>query len=73
MPAPHGRHQADIVAGLARLGINGAVEVHSSLSSFGRVEGGAEAVAGALVTRSRSSWCRRPRTRRLRPRPKGSS
>lgn len=31
------------------LGIDGGVEVHSSLSSFGRVEGGADAVVDALL------------------------
>ncbi len=41
---------ADIIAGLERLGIgrNSIIMVHSSLSSFGRVDGGAEAVIEAL-------------------------
>lgn len=43
--------QGDIVDGLGRLGLNegSAVIVHSSLSSFGRVDGGAEAVCEALL------------------------
>jgi len=39
----------DIVDGFESLGIDGGVEVHSSLSAFGYVEGGAEAVADALM------------------------
>lgn len=41
----------DIVAGLAEVGlrVGDTVVVHSSLSSFGEVEGGAEAVADALL------------------------
>lgn len=48
MPAPTLTRE-DIVKGLRKLGIDGAVEVHSSLSAFGWVEGGAEAVADALL------------------------
>ena len=40
---------AAIRAGFERLGIAGAVEVHSSLSAFGHVEGGAEAVVDAVI------------------------
>lgn len=42
---------ANIVAGLCRLGLRRgeSVNVHSSLSSFGRVEGGAKAVIRALL------------------------
>lgn len=39
----------DIKRGLLELGIDGGVEVHSSLSSMGHVEGGATAAAAALV------------------------
>jgi aminoglycoside 3-N-acetyltransferase len=39
----------DIKRGLLDLGIDGGVEVHSSLSSMGYVEGGADAAATALV------------------------
>ena len=39
----------DIFKGLLDLGIDGGVEVHSSLSAFGYVEGGAQAVADALL------------------------
>jgi len=39
----------DILKGMASLGIEGGVEVHSSLSSFGNVDGGAETVLDALV------------------------
>lgn len=39
----------DIIAGLRSLGISAPVEVHSSLSAFGHVEGGAEAVVDALL------------------------
>lgn len=41
----------DIEAGLRRLGLKkgDSVGVHSSLSSFGRVEGGADAVIDALL------------------------
>ncbi|WP_020390727.1 AAC(3) family N-acetyltransferase [Kribbella catacumbae] len=43
--------RGDIAAGLDRLGLGkrSAVIVHSSLSSFGRVDGGAEAVCEALL------------------------
>ncbi|WP_432880971.1 AAC(3) family N-acetyltransferase [Kribbella sp. CA-245084] len=43
--------RADIVDGLRRLGLDGSSEVivHSSLSSFGYVDGGAEAVCAALT------------------------
>jgi aminoglycoside N3'-acetyltransferase len=43
--------QADIVAGLRRLGLarGAAVEVHSSLSSLGKVQGGAPTVIQALI------------------------
>ncbi|MCD6405757.1 MAG: AAC(3) family N-acetyltransferase [Planctomycetes bacterium] len=40
----------DIERGLAGLGIDGGVEVHSSLSAFGRVEGGADAVVDVLLS-----------------------
>lgn len=40
----------DIERGLASLGVSAPVEVHSSLSAFGYVEGGAEAVVDALVS-----------------------
>ncbi|MGC3996949.1 MAG: AAC(3) family N-acetyltransferase [Anaeromyxobacter sp.] len=41
--------QDDVVAGLERLGLAGArVAVHTSLRSFGALEGGADAVVGAL-------------------------
>ncbi|MDQ3703782.1 MAG: AAC(3) family N-acetyltransferase [Chloroflexota bacterium] len=42
--------QSDIVVGLRRLGLEqgAVVEVHSSLSALGRVEGGADAVIDAL-------------------------
>ncbi len=42
---------ADILAGLKRAGLERGmmVEVHSSLSSFGHVEGGADAVISALL------------------------
>lgn len=39
----------EIRRGLSRLGVRAAVEVHSSLSSMGYVEGGAEAAAAALL------------------------
>jgi len=41
----------DIVAGLQKLGVRSGdvLQVHSSLSSFGQVDGGAETVIGALV------------------------
>jgi len=39
----------DIERALRSLGIDGGVEVHSSLSSFGHVEGGADAVVDELV------------------------
>ncbi len=44
--------QTDIENGLQRLGLEAGyiVEVHSSLSSFGRVEGGAETVVDALMS-----------------------
>lgn len=43
--------QAMIAAGLEQLGLgqDSAVIAHSSLKSFGRVDGGAEAVARALA------------------------
>jgi len=43
--------QADIEAGLCAIGLSSgmAVEVHSSLSAFGHVEGSAEAVIAALM------------------------
>ncbi len=40
----------DIEKGLAGLGIDGGVEVHSSLSAFGHVKGGADAVVDALLS-----------------------
>lgn len=40
----------DIERGFAKLAIDGGVIVHSSLSSFGYVEGGAEAVVDALLS-----------------------
>jgi aminoglycoside 3-N-acetyltransferase len=41
--------QKDIERGLRSLGITGGVEVHASLSSFGSVEAGADAVVDALL------------------------
>ncbi len=51
-PTGHTRvTRADIVAGLREVGLQPGdlVQVHSSLSSFGHVEGGAEAVVDALL------------------------
>jgi len=39
----------DLVKGFEALGIDGGVEVHSSLSAFGYVPGGAETVADAML------------------------
>lgn len=49
--APPPLTQTDIEAGLRRLGLERGqiVEVHSSLSSFGRVEGGPDTVINALM------------------------
>lgn len=52
MPSPQDSvKRTDIVAGLARVGLRAGevVLVHSSLSSFGHVEGGAETVIDALL------------------------
>jgi aminoglycoside N3'-acetyltransferase len=47
----HTVRKEDIKKGLTRLGLKkaDAVGVHSSLSSFGHVEGGADAVIDALI------------------------